>query len=657
MESTRLGNALSRITTRMTTRRRNTFDVNKYQDFLLNKFHIVYDRFNTLLSTHKAIIAGGSVLSVYSPYENENTDIDIYIHQSFAESFIDELSRITNNRVYYGGFDNNNEDIVNHGITPTSYVASTYDQSFFKKNGISARFAALYYLPRSHPNFGTVINIDILVVKNQIPLNKVVSNFDLTFCEISYDAAKNKIFATDPKGIMNKTGVLRKEYQESLFKYQNLFILRRIRKYSNRGFKIGLEDCKNIKEIKFQRITHDYSVKDVKDTDAEEFVTKLIITLLYHLVSKNAISRIPRVYENIQITPLGKDFCKFVASFKDFTMARIEPAFNTYLKKYVEAYYVFDDAHPFPTMKQIYLHLLHQYLALHSLKRKTKNFIFRYTHTTETEINTQPRDFNTRERERREYYSMLGIQDTFNNIRRNLFNDSPPEWEPPQQPEQPAHQEQRHPEHDIDMINIIEYNAQKCKDFFSEHETGIDLIMTGEVNLKEFLNEDKNNLVFITPENKAICINKDDLKSLYDNYNDNWFYECIGPIIQGTQDRRPIFNRDAPYFGLPIAENGLKGFIAVGQMKKLFTLKKQVYVIDALLGSGSSNTGNRRNQMTFTHTATYKNAFGERDYVSSNHCQAGSNILLYELYSCRKPRNTNQIIRNASSASRSTSGR
>jgi hypothetical protein len=130
MESTRLRNALSR----MTIRRRNIFDVNKYQDFLRAKFHSKYNDFNTLLNTHKAIIAGGSVLSVYSPYDNnQNVDIDIYIHQSFAESFIEELSRITDNRVYYGGFDNNNEDIVNHGITPTSYVASTYDQSFFKK--------------------------------------------------------------------------------------------------------------------------------------------------------------------------------------------------------------------------------------------------------------------------------------------------------------------------------------------------------------------------------------------------------------------------------------------------------------------------------------------------------------------------------------------
>ena len=89
----------------------------KFESLLKTKLKKFYDNFRDAIIEYDAVIAGGSVLSIFGGYEMN--DLDIYVHYSKAKDFIKTLYI---NGCIYGNF----------------HQAPAYDQSFFLKNNIMA---------------------------------------------------------------------------------------------------------------------------------------------------------------------------------------------------------------------------------------------------------------------------------------------------------------------------------------------------------------------------------------------------------------------------------------------------------------------------------------------------------------------------------------
>ena len=153
----------------------------RMEDTVYGIFGDKFADFNDALISAEALVAGGSVLAPY--IDGRISDIDIYIHASKAEEFVEVLKKELG---YY---------FVSNG----NYIAPAYDQSFFRKNNILARFRLFS---------GLYTYIDIMIIPDDITLLSVVTNFDLTFCEIWYDG--KTVSAVDPAGILAKTGMLKK---------------------------------------------------------------------------------------------------------------------------------------------------------------------------------------------------------------------------------------------------------------------------------------------------------------------------------------------------------------------------------------------------------------------------------------------------------------
>ena len=166
-----------------------------------------------ILIKNNALLAGGSVLGAFSNFKIK--DLDIYVNRKDAMNIYKDLVTLRYNNV------------------DEQCIAPAYDQSFFRKNHILSRFRF------EHDTF---IPIDLMIISDNIKLTDVVTNFDLSFCEIWFDG--QNIYAVDPEGIKNKTGMLKPAYTEALFKYFNKFISYRIKKYSYRGFKIFYSNSK-----------------------------------------------------------------------------------------------------------------------------------------------------------------------------------------------------------------------------------------------------------------------------------------------------------------------------------------------------------------------------------------------------------------------------
>ena len=218
-----------------------------------------------ILIKNKALLAGGSVLGCFSDFKNNNLDLDIYVNEKNAMTIYNDLSNI--------GYNN----IKNLCLAPP------YDQSFFRKNHILSRIRL------ENEDF---IPIDLMIIPDNISLVSVVTNFDLSFCEIWFDG--QNVYAVDPEGIKNKQGVLKPDYNEALFKYFNKFITNRIKKYGKRGFKISYSSpfsvCRFLykaEEIKDMTIPNG-TIKILNETTnkyvyPEEWVVKFVLKKFYTL--------------------------------------------------------------------------------------------------------------------------------------------------------------------------------------------------------------------------------------------------------------------------------------------------------------------------------------------------------------------------------------
>jgi len=258
-------------------------EVKKFENKLKSRM-IFFPEFKDIIIKNKAIIAGGSVLSIFGDYKIN--DLDIYVNYSQAKELLKDL--------YILGCTNMN-----------SHQAPAYDQSFFRKNNIIARFftvmdANVFYR-NQHRNsrHNNRLSIDIMIIPDHIPLETVVTNFDLTFCQVWWDG--EKIHSYDIDDIRSKSGYLNPDYIQSYLD-MNIFIIRRLHKYKNRGFEIKI-DVSGLQENILKKTEKTFESEIWSVSSIIKYMTELIgkwdrfdiqpqkmtLSSLYEVIDKNVV--------------------------------------------------------------------------------------------------------------------------------------------------------------------------------------------------------------------------------------------------------------------------------------------------------------------------------------------------------------------------------
>ena len=156
-----------------------SLDTKIFIDMMIHKYykHGKWKILNDALIEAGAIIAGGAVLYAY--HQDSRTlmrqsaasaeideaamnDVDIYIHASKTLQFVEDLSNQS----------------INYHIAKGNYIAPAYDQSFFRKNNILARFTLKQkhweYLNNS-PDIDIIIIIPIYHIMLLVKLVKFIT--------------------------------------------------------------------------------------------------------------------------------------------------------------------------------------------------------------------------------------------------------------------------------------------------------------------------------------------------------------------------------------------------------------------------------------------------------------------------------------------------
>ena len=223
-------------------------------------------------SEGRAVIAGGAILSIVN--KEYVKDYDLYVNKSYAKDIIEYLL-------------SDGELITLVSI----YNTPAYDQSFFRKNKIIGRL--LFQIKFDDDSIDDSIDIDLLIVRDDTKLIDVVSNFDLTFCEVWYNGID--FYANYPDDVRNKVGSLKQDYVESLV-CGNTFILRRMRKYRRRGYIIEISCKKMEKNFLFQDLKLkkneiiEGTAEERKEEWAVSFIMKNILKFLkFQYVKENIV--------------------------------------------------------------------------------------------------------------------------------------------------------------------------------------------------------------------------------------------------------------------------------------------------------------------------------------------------------------------------------
>ena len=219
---------------------------------------------DNILIENNAIIAGGSVLSSITGTYGIR-DIDLYVNLRNAQNVYFALMQ-----------DGDYNDVI------SSHTAPPYDQSFLIKNNILCRFAVkvssrIYSTGIDDSNF-TLLDMDIMVVSDDVTVESVVENFDISFCKIWYDG--RKILTNYPDDVRNQTGTLGVDYLRAYLS-GNAFTAKRIKKYTRRGFTI------NLPNIDTSSISMDRLKKQVISPEIW-----VVYKLLEELLARNRFSKL-----------------------------------------------------------------------------------------------------------------------------------------------------------------------------------------------------------------------------------------------------------------------------------------------------------------------------------------------------------------------------
>lgn len=232
-------------------------DADLFKVKLMNRLRISelqLDTFSSLLTEYGAIIAGGSVLSAYSGPDQRINDLDIYVNLTNAQNFIYKFTTIM--------------DIPNQY---DSHITAPYDTSFMEKNNILGRVGlGIDRRTDHHAIKRQFVKVDLMIVNDGVPITDVPKNFDLTFCKIWYDG--QKVYTMHREDVETKRGILGKDYMQALLS-GNTFTLKRMKKYTERGFTISFP------KIDISTITYQIRVKKVISPE-RWVVTKFIAYIL-----------------------------------------------------------------------------------------------------------------------------------------------------------------------------------------------------------------------------------------------------------------------------------------------------------------------------------------------------------------------------------------
>jgi hypothetical protein len=520
------------------------FTASKIKKYLKENTSLeIFNVLNDALITEKAYIAGGSILSCYSNITFKTEDLDIYVNQSNFNNFIIKLSKV-------------------YTFTRHNHLAPPYDKSFFKKNNILFRIRGLSNTRIKIPA------IDIMVIPDEINILDVLSNFDLTICEIWYNG--KTVNGTNLTDIQNKVGYLRKEYNDSLFKHLNSFIINRIKKYRERGFKIEY----NIPPKK--ALTISVNTKNV--TNPKEWVIKKILTIFgenrhfykiysrYINKSSNPNSLLYPYASLISKKNRDINYLIFLNSLKKFDNYEL-------LLENLSKYFLIKNPQKF-------------------VNKILKNMYIYISNNNNTEYKKYIED-------------LTDLKDTY-----EILSSFSKEYESIDIMQ--THITKYNEEIIVNKVDISEYEKLKVKN----DNKCYDIILIDDLELEDYF---KNDEILFVLNNKFFCYSKSYLNELAKNYLDNWFCECTGPFNAGTNDKKvSVFDLDNIYIKISLDVN-------------IFILYK--YVIFILNNINSVYFLNFNKKITHSISFKNTNS-STAYWVGANHCQEGSEINIYTITYC-----------------------
>ena len=193
---------------------------------------------------------------------------------------------------------------------------------------------------------------------------------------------------------------------------------------------------------------------------------------------------------------------------------------------------------------------------------------------------------------------------------------------------------------DSKTLYEIYRKASKCAEKFSfdlieVNESTLpsacfDILMYSEEPVAEYLQEGENFIFAVSPgshENlknvDMLCLDINFISQIIRNPYDNFFYECVG--TEGKEEPEHWSN---VYVKVPMNKEGFVGLIPLCQILKLLQDNKKIYyIVPALDRNGEEKIA--------TLTASFRNSFARKpNYVSGNHCQKGTNMLIFDIKVC-----------------------
>lgn len=671
---------------------------NNLSDFLGGKDQ--ENKFSILINKIGARVAGGFILKSINDEDMDSTDLDIYVPCDKAIQLLNFFYLLPTD-----------VSLLN------SIQAPAYDQSFMFKNKIMKRISLRIDISDK---------IDIMCIEQGYPVDTVVNNFDLTFCEVSYDGNDVSGNITDA---LEKSGKLNDEYRTALIVYRNSFIQKRIRKYLKRGYHIEMS-------TDMGDIALEISKREISSSEA--WVSMCIYKLLQaQLVFKG--NYVEQEYNRI-IWSCNYDLSSYTFEALETLISKIDFSIDD-IREVYSAYRTYEMNVEEPTkLVALALLLIYDWFFIFNLIKYGTKYLEMISEYIGVDVEWV---MHVRDHLSRDHHQIL--EDVFENIdvpdyyedmilnkkpimnasrvkklmkkveaiplqpdnilemdlvedcenilellkeddnnQNDLIDDADAAIESELNKLKNEHDEanalyleKRQPLeeftkryeilHPMDPLNpslhvsVFDHAGYKeeaerlrdyAKDSFSKSRALHDKIIQFKnenkevlsrikeirdkgkyINNKQFI-QDSNHFLFVVQEDdldRIICFDMENLINIIANKNE-WLVECIGELIKATNDRKPIFppkNDATLYVGIPINTDNLRAFIPVGQIKSLlemFSKGLRIFYLKPAEGDAGY----------ISHTASYKNSYNlaHANYVSANHCQGGSAIVVYDIKIC-----------------------
>ena len=588
-----------------------------------------FSTFCKILSETGSAIAGGFILGVIHDFKSY--DIDIYTDENGAKLINDFFIR---------------EKIVL--LDQEISIAPAYDDSFFRKNKINSRI--YYRIDKDYEDDERKGSIDVMIIDPSSNPLQVVSNFDLTFCQVFFDG--ERVLATHPRDVLDKSGSLNEDYIPSLLNF-NKFIVKRIQKYKQRGF-----------TIKCSSDNTDVLIEKSKKT-VESLEEWLVKKIYINMLTRLSTSLLYTVYNDKSILELLGGTSNLYLNYFNLKEYTVEALFEL-LEKVIDSecllpgwirfYYKKDDDMVY-IMRILLLYRGELSMFVQYLKDGYKDYTREFLKTHLDFYEEEEEDLNDELDSHESKYRRM----------RNTFNSSYPkvgdyydklnalcllkkELERKKQISMLIRRKEKTRNLDslnrfinpID-INTIEFEEKKmvdeskgCQDILTQGIYNINAYLKGEaVEAYDLATEERDESLDLEPvseeeardrlvfflskraDNQELVPYCYSLEQLEHDIRSQVFVKCEGETM------RNIINYLGKPAGNPIVkiDLGTRVFVPISQLLgALYKTKKQVFVLTPT-------------DEVYEYTASLDTVLGG-SYVSADHCQAGSDKRIYTITAC-----------------------